>query len=305
MPVKPPQRPISITLRFSPAADLIGRARIAEELAVDQIWLEQLPDQRDATIVANSFLHTAPSALVGTAVLPIYARHPVSMAQAALTLSDFSGGRFALGVGYSHQFINEYMLGCHPGPPIAAMREYLMIVKDLIDEGSATHEGKYFTGRARYAPPRTPVPLFLAALRPQMIRLAVEHCDGILLWLVTPRYIRERVTPVVAEACDRFGKDPSEFQVLTFVPAIVTDDPAEAYDQALQHMKSYRLLPYYRYVLEAYGDIDTPELTMFGTKDHIRARMEVYREAGTTPVIAPLSESLEEFADTITAAFES
>lgn len=304
MAVKPPQRPISISPRFSSAAGLTGLARIAGELGADQIWLDQLPDQRDATIVAGSFLQTAPSALVGTAVLPIYARHPVSMAQAALTLSDFSDGRFALGLGYSHLFINEYVLGCQPGPPIAAMREYLKIVKDLIDEGSATREGKYFTGRARYAAPRKPVPLFLAALRPQMIRLAVEHCDGILLWLVTPRYIRERVTPVVAEACDKFGKDPGEFQVLTFLPTYVSDEPTEAFDEVVQHLKSYRLLPYYRYVLEAYGDVDFAEFTMFGTKDYIRARMEAYREAGTTPVVAPVSDSREEFADAITAAFE-
>jgi 5,10-methylenetetrahydromethanopterin reductase len=304
MPAKPPQRPISLSPRFSLATDLTERARIADELGVDQIWLAQLPDQRDATIMAASCLHSAPSATVGTAVLPIYARHPVSTTQAALTLSEFSGGRFALGLGVSHLFINEYVLGYQPGPPIAAMREYLRIVKDLIDDGSATREGKYFTGRARYAPARTPLPLFLAALRPQMIRLAVKHCDGILLWLCTPRYIKERVTPVVAKACAEFGKDPGEFQVLTLVPAYVTEDPGQAYDLALQQMKSYRLLPYYRYVLEAYGDIDPTELNMFGTKDHIRARMEVYREAGTTPVIAPFSEDIGEFADTITAAFE-
>ena len=305
MPVKTPQRPISIAPRWAHATEMTERARIAGELGVDQIWLAQLPDQRDATIMAASFLHAAPFATVGTAILPVYARHPVSTAQAALTLSEISGGRFALGLGFSHQFINEYVLGCQPGPPIAATREYLRIVKDLIDEGSATREGKYFTGRARYAATRGPVPLFLAALRPQMIRLAVEHCDGILLWLCTPRYIKEQVTPIVTEACARFGKDPEEFQVLTLVPAHVTDNPHEACDLAMQQIQSYRLLPYYRYVLEAYGQIDPTEITLFGSKDQIRTQMEVYREAGTTPVIAPFSESVDGFAETIVAAFET
>jgi len=305
MPVKHPRRPIAIPPRFARAADMTERARIAEDLGVDQIWVAQMPDQRDATILAASFLQAAPSAMVGTAVLPVYARHPVSTAQAALTLSEFSGGRFALGLGFSHQFINEYVLGCQPGPPIGAMREYLRIVKDMIDEGSATREGKYFTGRAQYLPVRGSVPIYLAALRPQMIRLAVEHGDGILLWLCTPRYIKERITPVVAEACDRFGKDPAEFQVLSLVPAQVTDDPHEARHLAMQQFQSYRLLPYYRYVLEAYGEIDPSELTLLGSKDQIRAQMETYREAGTTPVIAPFSDSTDEFAEVIAAAFDA
>jgi 5,10-methylenetetrahydromethanopterin reductase len=304
MSLKPPQQPISISPRFSLAADLTERARIAEELGVDQIWLAQLPDQRDATIMAASVLQTAPSAMVGTAVLPVYARHPVATAQAALTLSEFSGGRFALGLGFSHEYVNDFVLGCQPGPPIATMREYLEIVKDMINEGSASREGKYFTARARYAAARHPVPLFMAALRPQMIRLAVRHCDGILLWLCTPRYIKERVAPAVAEACAEFGRDPGQFHVLTLVHAHLTEDAPQAYGVALQQARAYRLLPYYRYVLEAFDDIDAGEFNMFGTKDHIRARMEAYRRAGTTPVIMPFGDSLEEFAETITAAFE-
>ncbi len=304
MTLKPPLRPVSISTRFGSAVRMTELAAIAGELGADQIWVAQLPDHRDATILSSMFLQAAPAALVGTAVLPAYARHPVSTAQAALTLSEFSGGRFALGVGYSHQFVNEYVLGCRPGPPIGAMRDYLRIVTDLIEQGASTLEGRHFTGRAQYGSPRGPVPLFLAALRPQMIRLAVQRCDGILLWLCTPRYIREHVTPVVREACAKFGKDPEQFQVLTLVPTHVTDDPGDAYETATRQIQAYRLLPYYRYVLEANGELDPRELTLFGTKDQIRAQMEVYRGAGTTPVIAPFAETPDEFAETVTAAFE-
>jgi 5,10-methylenetetrahydromethanopterin reductase len=302
--VKPAQRPIVVSPRITLASDLMDRARVADELGVDQIWLEQLPDQRDATIVAAAFLQTARSAMVGAAILPIYTRHPVTTVQAALTLADLYGGRFLLGLGFSHHYVNEYVLGYRQGPPIAAMREYLRIVKGLLAGGSVTSEGQHFTARARYAATRRPTPLYLAALRPQMIRLAVEHCDGILLWLCTPRFVREQVAPVVEKACARFGKDPAEFQVMALLPAYAADDPRKAFEQVAQQFKAYRLIPYYRHVLEAYGPIDPEELCLFGSKDRIQSRMATFRDAGCTPAISPFGDSLEEFADTIAAAYE-
>lgn len=300
----PAQRPIVVSPRIARATDLMDRARVAHELGVDRIWLEQLPDQRDATVVAGAFLHAATTAMVGTAILPIYTRHPVSAVQAALTLSDLYDGRFMLGLGFSHHYVNDYVLGYRQGPPIRVMREYLRIVRGLLTDGAVTSEGEHFTARARYAATRRPTPLFLAALRPQMIRLAVEYCDGILLWLCSPRFVQEQVTPVVEKACARFGKDPADFQVMALLPAYAADDPSEAYEQVAQQFKAYRLIPYYRHVLEAYGAIDPPELCLFGSKDRIQTRMAAYRDAGCTPAISPFGESLEDFADTIAAAYE-
>lgn len=301
--MKPAERPVVISPRFARAEELTGRARIADELGVDQIWLEQQPDQRDATIVASAYLTAAPSATVGTAVLPAYTRHPVAAAQAALTLSDFSDGRFILGLGYSHQFINEYVLGYKQGPPIAVMREYLKIVKGMINEGSVIHEGEHFTARAHYVGPRNRVPIFLAALRPQMIRLAVEHCDGTVLWLCTHRFVRECVTPVVEKACVEFGKDPKDFQVVTMLPAYTGEHAQIALEQFSQTVKAYRLIPYYRYVLEAHGGIEPEQLCLIGTEDHIRTRMDQFREAGCTPIVSPLGDSFEEFAAAVIAAY--
>lgn len=304
VPMEPARRPIVVSPRIALGSDLMDRARIAGELGVDQIWLEQLPDQRDATIVASFFLQAAPAAAVGTAILPVYTRHPLSAAQAALTLSDLSGGRFILGLGLSHHYVNEFVLGYQQGRPIAVMREYVRIVKGLIDEGSTNSEGEYFTARGRYNSARNPVPLFLAALQPQMIRLAVRYCDGILLWMCTPRFVAERVTPVVQEACAKFGKDPKRFQVMALLPAYAAADTSAAYEQASQQFRAYRLIPYYRQVLEAFGEIDVQQLCLFGTKNQIQDRMAAFREAGCTPAISPFGNTLAEYAETIASAFD-
>ena len=304
MPSKPPERPIVVSPRIALGSELLRRAQIASQLGVDQIWLEQLPDQRDALIVASAFLQVAAATAVGTAIMPVYTRHPVTAAQAALTLSDLYDGRFLLGLGLSHHYVNEFVLGYQQGRPIAVMAEYLRIVRDLIDGGGVTREGEYFTARARYAATRSRTPLYLAALQPQMIRLGVRYCDGILLWMCTPRFIAERVTPVVAEACAEFNRDPAEFQVLALLPAYATDDPADAFAQATQQFRAYRMIPYYRQVLEAFGELDVGELSLFGSKSRIQERMAVFREAGCTPAISPFGESVAEFAETIAAAYD-
>ncbi|MEU8180099.1 LLM class flavin-dependent oxidoreductase [Micromonospora sp. NPDC049044] len=302
--MKHAQRPVVLSARSGPADEQTGRARIAEELGVDQIWIEQQPDQRDSTIVAANYLHHAPSAAVGTSVLPVYTRNPVTTAQAALTLADFSGGRFMLGLGFSHQFVNEYVLGCQQGPPIAVMREYLKIVKGMMHQGSVMFEGKYFTAHANYLGFRHPVPLYLAALRPQMIRLAVTECDGIVLWLCSHRFVREHITPMVERVCAEVGKDPDEFKVITILPTYTGKTHAKStFEQFCQTVKAYRLIPYYRYVLEAHGTIEPEQLCLIGSEEHIRERMAEFRDAGCTPIPSPLGATYEEFAEDVLAAY--
>lgn len=298
------RRPLVVSPRYFSAGELIKRVQTADQLGVDEIWLEQQPDQRDATIFAAAFLNAAPTLTVGTAVLPVYARHPVAMAQSAASLAEVSGGRYLLGLGYSHQFINEFVLGYKQGPPIRVMREYLSIVRELIATGSVDWDGDVFTAHAQYTSPRRPVPFHLAALRPQMIRLAVEFCDGILLSLCSPRYIREHVMPVVHEACAEFGKSPDEFRVRTNIPAYAGSDVADQRALWAKNVTSYRMLPYYRYVLERDGKHDPDVLSLIGSREQIQDRLGEYRESGCVPVPQPVGGASEdEFVQTVEACY--
>ncbi|MEO3825535.1 LLM class flavin-dependent oxidoreductase [Actinomadura sp. B10D3] len=297
------RRPLIVSPRYFSAGELIERVRTADHMGVDEIWLEQQPDQRDATVFAAAYLNAVPTVRVGTAVLPVYARHPVSMAQSAASLAEVSGGRYMLGLGFSHQFINEFVLGHKQGPPIRVMREYLSIVRELITTGSVDWDGEVFTAHAQYTSPRLPVPFYLAALRPQMIRLAVEFCDGILLLLCSPRYIREHVMPVVHEACAEFGKSADEFRVLVNLPAYSGSEVADHRAQWAKYVTSYRMLPYYRYVLDINGRHDPEVLSLIGSREEIRDRLCEYRTSGCVPVPQPIGASVDEFAQTVEDCF--
>lgn len=296
-------RPINISTAESTFDDLRARVGMAAELGCDQIWLEQQPDERDALIAAGEYLRLAPGAQVGTGVLPIYGRHPVSAATAALTLGEASGGRFVLGLGYSHYFVNDYILGQKQGPPLVAMREYLKIVRSLLDEGMANEQGKHFTAHARYRPPRPKVPLVIAALRPGMIRLAAEYADGMLLWLCPTGYIKDRVMPAVYRACEEVGRDPADFTVIAPVSTYVGPRPDEVGGAFFRTLDAYRLIPLYREVMEYGGEYDPHTLSIIGDAAYAQDRFEEYRAAGVVPAVSPLGDTLEEFHETVVAAY--
>ena len=299
----PARRPLMISPRFGELDEVLKRVRAAEQAGVDQIWLEQQPDQRDALVLAGAYLAAAPAVTVGTAVMPVYGRHPVAMAQAAATLAELSGGRFVLGLGYGHQYVNEHVLGCRPAPPITAMTEYVSIVRALVDHGVCEVEGRAFTARSQYGEPQPGVPVYLAALQPQMIRLATRIGDGIILWLCSPRFVRERVTPVVRAACAEAGRDPDGFPVLAIAPAYAGPDVAAQAAGWRRTAMSYRMLPFYRKVLDAFGRPDPAQLALIGTPDEIAERMAEYRAAGAVPVPSPMPGSADDFATTVHAVY--
>src|SRR4029450_3552839 len=98
---------------LSPGGDLpagIDLARRAEALGYDSVWVTHGLG-RDSFLVLAAYGAATTRIGLGNGVVPIYPRHPVAMAQAALTLSEMTAGRFRLGIGVSHRASIEAMLG--------------------------------------------------------------------------------------------------------------------------------------------------------------------------------------------------
>src|SRR4030081_1123414 len=140
----------------SSLAPAIERAKLAHHLGYDSIWCSQLPPSRDTPLVLATYAAATQRIGLGTAVMPIYTRHPAAMAQMALTLDEISGGRFRLGIGVSHQVIVESMWGLKLVHPVEAMREYAGIVRSLVTTGSVSLAGEHFPAHTAYTAPRRP-----------------------------------------------------------------------------------------------------------------------------------------------------
>src|SRR3954464_6085019 len=293
----------------------VERVKLAESLGYDSVYCTQTAG-RDALTVMTAYALATSRIRVGTGVVPIYTRTPATMAQTAATIGELSGGRFVLGVGVSHRPVVEGWYGQTIDKPVAEMKEYVAIVRAILT-GEAPPEGRKFKTAFQLAGygPFPDQPVYGAALSPAMLRAVGEVCDGVVLWLCTPDYIRDVVVPEVATGRERAGKSTDGFDVVAAVPGACTDDRDGAYTAMRRDLLPYFGLPFYRAMIERSGfgdeiaafdeaagrgecggmragisDRFTGELGAIGDGEAGRSGVRRYADAGpTTPSLGPIA----------------
>lgn len=293
---------------LSPGGDFaasVDLARRADELGYDSVWVTH-GGGRDSFLVLAAYGAVAPRVRLGVGVLPIYPRHPIATAQAALTLSEQTGGRYVLGLGVSHKPSMEQQLGLTLADPLGTMREYVEVLRGAFGDGARVEGAHYRVQWSMAVPGRLPAPpIYLAGLSTRMLELAGEIADGVVLWLCDPPYVRNVAVPALERGRRRAGKSLEGFEIVASVPLAVTDDPARARDAFRAELVRYLSLPFYRAMLEASGhgaslkrfDAGAPAddalldaLGAIGDRATCRAYVEAYRNAGVTlPAIRPIT----------------
>ncbi len=303
--------------------EAIERVQLAEQLGYASAYVTHVSG-RDALQVCMAYAQRTERIRIGTGVVPIYSRTPATMAQEAATIDDASGGRMLLGIGVSHRIVVEAWHGQSIGKPVTEMREYTAIVRAIL-RGEPPPSGAKWTSHFQLGGlgPFPDLPIGIAALSPNMLRLAGEVGDAVILWLCNPNYIRDVVIPCVREGREKAGKTLEGFDVIAAVPGAATDDVDGAYTAMRRDLLPYFGLPFYRAMLERSGfeaDIAAydaaggdPEamgaaisedflatLTAVGDADAVRAGLQRYLDAGaTSPCIGPIAKT--DFAATLRA----
>jgi F420-dependent oxidoreductase-like protein len=222
---------------------------------------------------------------VGTAVTPIYLRHPVALARQAITTDIATGGRFALGIGLSHQVVVEGMLHLSFDKPARHMREYLSVLLPLLREGKVSFSGETLGADATISVrPVGPLPVLLAALAPQMLQLAGAVADGTVLWMTGPRAIAEHVAPRLTDAAADAGRPPP--RVVCVLPVCVTDDEAAARARAAKVFSIYDTLPSYKAMLDKEGAAGPGDVAIVGDDAAVRQQIEALAGIGVTDFVA-------------------
>ena len=261
-------------------------AQWAEEAGLASVWVPQIPDDFDALTAATVIgVHTT-RIEIGTAVVPVQPRHPIALAHQTLSTQAVCEGRLTLGLGVSHHWIIDEMLGLPYGRPVATMGSYLdVLLPALAGPGMVDVENELF----RVHNPMditdiVPTSVMIAALGPMMLRLAGERADGTILWLADERAIGSHVAPTINAAAEGAGRRPP--RIVAGVPiCLCGDDEVDvAIDRANRVLSESEISPNYQKLLD-HGDARAVgDILAAGSEASIEKRLRSFADAGATDV---------------------
>jgi probable F420-dependent oxidoreductase len=298
-------------------ADIIDLVVLAETLGYESAWVAEGHGGDQFAILAACAMRTSRIRL-GTAISSVFVRTAPTIAMAASTVADLSGGRFILGLGSSHQAQVEPEHGVVYSKPLTRTRETVAVVRELLREGRASLQGA--TIRIEnfdlwYAPRHRDMPIYLSAVFQKAIALCGEVADGIILTRSTLRTAAQ-VRVHLAEGASKAGRNPDQIEVTSLLPASVGDTRDAALAALRPGIAFYcgffprynRMMAEHGFAAEAAaiaeawarGDRETAEravsdamideTSVSGTPEQCRGKIEAYRQSGIDlPIISPFA----------------
>ena len=231
--------PIGIVLATTDPASTVAEIRRLEDMGITATWLRSGGVGGDpATIFAVAATNTQ-RILLGTSIAPIWEKHPIALATQAQAVSLLSHGRFRLGVGTSAWRLMDRIYGARFNPPLGHLKEYVQILKSVLQQGSVDYHGKYFTARTELplnpVPPM--VPVMISALRVKSFQLAGAEADGAISQVCPHPYLRDVALPALRHAAAEANRESPPLIVHT--PVCVHGNIEEAREGFRQELGFY------------------------------------------------------------------
>jgi probable F420-dependent oxidoreductase len=337
-----PELGVSMPILNQPLSAFPDMARAAEDAGFDAVW--------DYEFYRNPFVIHAQTALttervkLATGLAITATRSPFEFANAAADVDEASGGRMVIGMGIGAAGFADAYSGAPMDHPATRLREYIEIMK-LCWKHCDTGEPVEFHGKYHdFASPafnpfgtrtvtRPEIPIYLAALRPTMLKLAGEVADGVIGYMMSPKYLDEVVWPNLKAGAQRAGRDPSKLTIASETICSVHPDRAEALRRAKIQVGVYASYPVSEPLVAQHGlekerlavldalmkegpgcfervvdDKLVEALSITGTPDECRRKLADFGETLPhvilhTPYVAPLSQ--EESADSFAQIVET
>jgi F420-dependent oxidoreductase-like protein len=258
----------------------------ARDEGFGRVWMTQMPYDADLLTVLAVALREVPDVEVASGVVPIQNQHPMLLAQRALTLNMIGNGRFTLGIGMTHRTVTEGMWGISWDRSVRRLNEYLDGLLPLLAKEAVDATGEIVTTRGALQMPNAPTPeVYVAALGPQMLRVAGRRTAGTVTWMTGPKTLKEHVGPALRTAATEAGRPDGAVQVAAALPTSVTEDVDAARSLAAQQFAMYGYLPSYRAMLDREGYAGPEDAALIGSEETVWARLDEVRDAGVDEFI--------------------
>lgn len=260
--------------------NLVALAQQVEAKGFDSVWMPNIFGL-DAISTLGIVGHSTRRLALGTAVTPTYPRHPVAMAQQALTTQAASKGRFLLGIGLSHKLVVEDMFGLNYDKPATHMEEYLQVLQALLSGEQVSHQGEEFRVNAAFRiEGASKPPVIVAALGPRMLNIAGRMAEGTITWMTGAQTLASHIVPAITKAASEAGR--AQPRVVAGLPVVLTNTPDKVREQIAEQLVVYGQLPSYKAMLEKEGARTPADIALVGNEAELREQLQRLRDAGVT-----------------------
>ncbi|MFJ5294846.1 LLM class F420-dependent oxidoreductase [Streptomyces sp. NPDC088348] len=266
---------------------IVEQAREAAAAGLRSAWFGQRFDY-DSPGLAAIVGREVPQLRVGSSAIPIFGRHPLLVSSQAQTTQAATHGRYDLGLALGAPAFMEATFGLPYDRPIGLLREFLTVVRSLVETGTADFHGERLsttTLMSAKVPGAEPtVPVLVAAMGPQALCVTGELADGTIPYLAGPKTLDEHIVPTIISAAQKAGRPTP--RVVTLLPIVVTSDVDRVRENAERQLAMYDQLPSYHRVVGLEGKDRAAELAVIGDEETVAAAIRRYRSAGATEIVA-------------------
>src|SRR6266550_4827687 len=241
---------VGLVIEARDVATAINKIREAEQAGVQQIWMTQSVGMLDTLTLFAAVAAQTRRIRLGTSIVPVYPRHPLVMALQAATVDALAPGRLRLGVGTSHRHVMENVYGLSMPSPLAYLREYVEVMRQVLWEGRAEHQGTFFKVAASIPRPAQ-IPLLISALGEKAFHLAGEIADGAISWVCPVPYLLDKALPALQAGAQAQHRPVPP--LVAHIPVAMSTDEAAVQQAAMPRISFYTKAPFYAHMFAAAG----------------------------------------------------
>lgn len=219
------------TIPSLPFEDNVRLVQAAESLGYTWAWVPDQTFYRDPYVILAAAAAATRTMRLGVGITNPYTRHPAATARAAATVDEASGGRFAFGIGAGNQMELVAPLGLKAEAPARACRETIRLLRRFWSGEAVQHEGADFQVRGPRLefPARTGIPIYVGGRGPQILNLAGQEADGVILSLSG----MERALELVRAGAESAGRTLADLHQVAWGECVVLEVGAD--------LETYRL----------------------------------------------------------------
>jgi 5,10-methylenetetrahydromethanopterin reductase len=214
-----------LMLGDAPMPTMVERARLAEAVGYDTVWLADERFYREVYSCLTHFAGHTSKVLLGPCVTDPFSRHPALTAMAIATLDEASGERAILGLGAGISGFAE--LGINRAKPARAIYETIEVIRALLRGERVDFHGEVINldqGRLSFVPPRSTIPIYVASNGPLGQRVAGAVADGAIMEACASVYEAEAFSAEISAAAVQIGRDLKGVQKIARLNTCIAPD---------------------------------------------------------------------------------